>query len=174
MQQGLRPIIGETFGASRRGGTVFTHVRIGEEEYGPLVPKGQLNLLLGLEPLEALRAAVKFGGSETYCIVSSAIVQTAATLSGEDQYPKLEKIVSAISAICKETYLIEPNQVFEELGTSRILNTYMLGALAGSEKTPLLTDTIESALELVVHTKLPNVEAFLKGLHDFKENYPIK
>lgn len=161
--QDLRPVVGETFGASRRGGTVFTHVRIGEKEYGPLIPKGHLNLLLALEPLEGLRAAVKFAGSDTRAIICSAKVQTAGSLSGDDRYPELGEIISAISSICKETYLIDPSQVFSELGTSQILNTFMIGTLAGSKITPLKPDTIEKAIVHSVGSKLPNEEAFQRG-----------
>jgi indolepyruvate ferredoxin oxidoreductase beta subunit len=172
--QGKRPIIGETFGASRRGGTVFTHVRIGDQDYGALIPRGHLNLLLGLEPLEGLRAAIKFAGEDTYAIISSTIIQTASTLSGQEQYPKLENIVSALSSICKETYLIDFSQVFADLGTSRILNMYVLGALAGSNKTPLKTENIMKAIGLVVSSNLPNEEAFQKGLRDIQNCEPIK
>jgi indolepyruvate ferredoxin oxidoreductase beta subunit len=168
MLQGLRPIIGETFGASRRGGTVFTHVRIGKRDYGPLIPRGHLNLLLGLEPMEGLRAAIKFAGSDTYAIISSIPVRPASALSGEDQYPKMEELVSSISSLCREAYFLNPTHVYADLGTTRILNTYMLGAFAGSEKSPLDSDNIRKAIELLVSSNLPNSEAFQRGALDIQ------
>jgi indolepyruvate ferredoxin oxidoreductase beta subunit len=172
--QGLKPIIGETFGASRRGGTVFTHVRIGDREYGPLIPFGYLNLLLGLEPLEGLRAATKFTGPETYAIISSTIVQTAGTLSGEEKYPDVKEVISALSKITKQTILIDPTQAFANLGTSLVLNTYMLGALAGSNMTVLNADNIRKGIKLLVGSNLPNEEAFQAGFRDIQHYQSIK
>ena len=63
LQNGLRPVAGETFGASRRGGTVLTHLRISTQDRGPLIPKGRADLLLGMEPLETLRAASEYAGT---------------------------------------------------------------------------------------------------------------
>jgi len=53
--------VGETFGAAMRGGAVASHVRIGEDVYGPLVGKGQADMVLALEPLEGLGAALASG-----------------------------------------------------------------------------------------------------------------
>ena len=172
--QGLKPVIGETFGASRRGGTVFTHVRIGDREFGPLIPSGYLNLLLGLEPLEGVRAAIKFAGPETYAIISPIIVQTAGTLSGKERYPDVKEIVSALSKITKHTVLIDPTQTFANLGTSLVLNTYMLGALAGSNMTVLNAHNIKKGIELLVDSELPNEEAFQAGFRDIQHYQSIK
>ena len=54
VRSGLRPVVGDTFGASRRGGSVLTHLRIGKTDWAPLIPKGEVDIILGLEPLEAL------------------------------------------------------------------------------------------------------------------------
>jgi Pyruvate/2-oxoacid:ferredoxin oxidoreductase gamma subunit len=82
--------------------------------------------------------------------------------------------MSAISSICEETYLLDPTNVFSELGSSRILNTYMLGALAGLNRTPLNAANIRKAIGLVVKSKLPNADAFQKGFQEIQNCEPIK
>ena len=52
--------VGETFGAAMRGGAVASHVRIGPEVYGPLVSRGQADMVIALEPLEGLRIGVDY------------------------------------------------------------------------------------------------------------------
>jgi indolepyruvate ferredoxin oxidoreductase beta subunit len=51
--------IGETYGASQRGGDVMSHIRLSvRRKYGPLIPHGGAHIVLGLEPLETVRILV--------------------------------------------------------------------------------------------------------------------
>lgn len=45
----------ETIGMAQRGGCVVSHVRIGGERTGPLIPRGLADVLIGFEPGEAAR-----------------------------------------------------------------------------------------------------------------------
>ena len=56
---------GEFHGVAQRGGAVFSHVRFGDRVHSPMAPRGQVDFLLALERLEALRYAhfVKPGGT---------------------------------------------------------------------------------------------------------------
>ena len=48
--------IGETYGASQRGGSVMSHIRLSTlKQLSPLIPRGKADVVLGLEPVEALR-----------------------------------------------------------------------------------------------------------------------
>ena len=50
--------VGETYGASQRGGSVMSHVRVSlTTEYGVLIPRGQADIIVGFEPIETLRVA---------------------------------------------------------------------------------------------------------------------
>ena len=54
-ESGLKVISGETHGLAQRMGSISVHLRFGAEVYGPLVPWGRADLILGLEPVETLR-----------------------------------------------------------------------------------------------------------------------
>ena len=55
-EKGLQITIGETFGASQRGGSVMSHLRISAaSSWSPQIPKGQAHMVIALEPIEALR-----------------------------------------------------------------------------------------------------------------------
>ncbi len=92
VRSGLRPVVGDTFGASRRGGSVLTHLRIGKTDWAPLMPKGEVDILLGLEPLEALRAALEYAGNRTVAIISQTKIPTVDVNNEKIEYPSLEKI----------------------------------------------------------------------------------
>ena len=54
--------IGETYGASQRGGAVMSHLRVSRQtQYGPLIAEGQADIILGLEPLETMRVLAQYG-----------------------------------------------------------------------------------------------------------------
>ena len=82
MQKGERAHTAETIGMAQRGGSVFSHVRIGEGAYSPLIPYGAADLIIGFEPSEALRALPYLRAGGTVVVSSRAIAPTTATLSG--------------------------------------------------------------------------------------------
>ena len=90
VMQGLRPVVGDTFGASRRGGSVMTHIRIGKRDWAPLIPKGEADVLLGFEPVEALRAAIRYAGERTIALVSMMPVPPSNVTSGNLSYPAVD------------------------------------------------------------------------------------
>jgi len=122
VQSGLRPVVGDTFGASRRGGSVLTHLRIGKTDWGPLIPKGKADILLGLEPLEALRAAAEFAGERTVALVSKTKIPTVATNNEPTDYPAIERIIEQL----KPPYLWKLYEKPWNLFLVRIQQTFWL------------------------------------------------
>ncbi|UCH04044.1 MAG: 2-oxoacid:acceptor oxidoreductase family protein [Candidatus Thorarchaeota archaeon] len=164
VRRNLRPVVGDTFGASRRGGAVLTHLRIGEFDMGPLIPRNQADLILGLEPLETLRAAVKFGRQDTVVIFSELKVDTADTLGGKTEYPDIDKMTEALESISGVVFRLDPKASLDKIGSSRVLNSYMIGALAGSGKTPLNPSELRGLVGETLKPKKTNISAFDAGL----------
>ncbi|MFH1757501.1 MAG: 2-oxoacid:acceptor oxidoreductase family protein, partial [Pseudomonadota bacterium] len=55
VHKGYFTTIGETYGASQRGGSVMSHIRISsKKQLSPLIPKGKADVIVALEPVEAL------------------------------------------------------------------------------------------------------------------------
>src|SRR4030043_2158604 len=70
--KGFFVTIGETYGASQRGGAVMSHIRISaQKQLSPLIPKGKADIVVGLEPVEALRVLTQYGNRETGVIVNT-------------------------------------------------------------------------------------------------------
>jgi indolepyruvate ferredoxin oxidoreductase beta subunit len=55
MEKGLNVRTSETIGMSQRGGSVVTHVRMGETVHSPMIPKGAADVIMAFEPAEAVR-----------------------------------------------------------------------------------------------------------------------
>ena len=84
VEKGYKVTIGETYGASQRGGSVMSHVRISKkQQYGPLIPPRRGDLVIALEPSEAARVLSKFGNPDIVCIVNTRPVHPVDVISGD-------------------------------------------------------------------------------------------
>jgi indolepyruvate ferredoxin oxidoreductase beta subunit len=67
VRDGYFVTVGETYGASQRGGPVMSHMRISREtQYSPFIPDGCADIILGMEPVETLRMLGRYGNSKNY------------------------------------------------------------------------------------------------------------
>lgn len=171
--QGMKPVVGQIFGASQRGGSVYTHIRIADHDTGPLIPRGRVDMLLGLEPLETLRAAVDYAGPQTTVVLSTMEVRTTATRCEEDGHPSSGKVVDALATICAKVYAIDAGAALKAIGTARALNAYMLGALAALNNTPLQADNIKASLAEIIPLTGMNLAAFGAGAQDIMDVTPV-
>ena len=101
VKKGYLVVVGETYGPSQRGGAVMSHVRISEEtQYGPLIPDGGADIVLGMEPVETLRVLGQFGNPNVFTIFNPRPIYPLSVLSGEAEYPdsdRLEKNIKHLS-----------------------------------------------------------------------------
>lgn len=160
--QGLRPVVGDTFGASRRGGSVLTHIRIGKQDWGPLIPKGEVDVLLGFEPLEALRAATKYAGDRTVAVVSLTPVPPSRVTSGNLTYPKIDDIERALESMCRQVHLLDTEPVLNRSGSTRVLNSYMIGVLSSLENGPFDSKNLRQAISRILDSE-KDLAAFDEG-----------
>jgi indolepyruvate ferredoxin oxidoreductase beta subunit len=137
--------VGEIHGMAQRGGHVVCTVRIGDEVYGPIIDSGTADLVVGFEPLETLREIQAI--SKTGYVVMNSHVQYPVEVSmGKTEYPTHEEILSHMQAFTKNIKELDAMELAKKAGSSRSMNMVMLGALLGTELTPLKK---ELALEVV-------------------------
>lgn len=129
MDEGFTVVNTETKGAAQRGGSVLSHLRINSnpEIYSPLVPKGQADVLLGFEPLEAMRYINLLSRQGKY-IINTAPVPTILAKLNVDRYPTQEEMISTIDQLGAKGYFIDATQAASELGDVLLTNVVMLGA----------------------------------------------
>lgn len=166
MKSGLRPVIGQIFGASRRGGSVFTHVRIWKEDLGPLIPHDHVDLLLGLEPLETLRAAVKLASKRTSVIMSRVPIPTTKALSREHKYPDLGELEESLREICSKLHPFNASESLSIRGMGKALNMYLLGVMVALKETLLEKEHVEKAIETMFPTLTSPGGAFYLGISE--------
>jgi indolepyruvate ferredoxin oxidoreductase beta subunit len=120
----------ETIGAAQRGGSVVSHLRISDQTiYSPLVPQASADVLVGFEPIEALRN-IKLVNSHSRYIINMEPVPTVLCNMGLDHYPAPERIIEVFQERCKEGYVFNATAKARALGNALMTNVVILGALA--------------------------------------------
>lgn len=139
----------ETHGMAQRGGSVINHTRIGCR-FSPMVPSGGADVLLALEPAEALRFGHYLSRDGVALINTEPVLPVSVTM-GKSVYPALEDLVAPLRKICKEVRTLDATTLAKTAGTSQAMNVVMLGAL--SKYTPIKEELLLDALCDVVPKK---------------------
>jgi len=129
MGRGYNVLGTETIGAAQRGGSVVSHIRISRGQvYSPLVPRGQADILLGLEPLETLRHRERLNPQGQY-LLNMYKIPTVMCNMGLDHYPSDQEIERATTFLGARGYIIPATQRAYEIGNVILANVVMFGAL---------------------------------------------
>lgn len=122
--------LSEVHGMSQRGGSVVTHVRIGDDIAAPLVTPGEADYILAFEQLEALRWAyyLKKGGK---ILVNDQQIMPMPVITGAVEYP--EGIYAKLAEAGKEAIVVDGLGLAEEAGNTKAVNVVMIGALCAIE-----------------------------------------
>jgi indolepyruvate ferredoxin oxidoreductase beta subunit len=164
IKEGLYVTVGETYGASQRGGPVMSHVRFSAlAQCGPLIPEGEADIIVGLEPIEALRIIADYGNPGTRVIVSPRPIYPIWVLSGQAKYPPVEEVMQKLGELVAEVRVVK---AIEEGETGLAANVVMVGALAGSGMLPVKMKNFEESIREIVSPKDLdlNLRAFKKGV----------
>lgn len=145
MEKGLPVMSAETIGMAQRGGSVFSHVRIGEGLYSPMIARGEADIIIGFEPGEAVRMLPFLREGGTVITSSREIIPVTASLSGSsyngsEMIAYLKKQVNNLS-------VIDGQKACEEIGSPKVLNLLLLGAAVRSGALGLSKEDIKAAIK---------------------------
>jgi len=160
--EGYDAKVSEVHGMSQRGGAVVTYVRYGDKVYSPIVDKGQAELLVSFEILEAARWLDHLmpGGQ---VVTNTQQIDPIPVITGAVKYP--EDLVEKFKATGVKVDAIDALALAEEAGSSKTVNIVMMGRL--SKYFPFPKETWIKALEDSVQPKFleMNRRAFEAGLN---------
>ncbi len=166
-RKGLSITIGETFGASQRGGSVMSHLRISTgSSWSPQIPKGQGHLVIALEPTEAMRVLGNYGNPNIKVLCNTRSIHAIGVISGEQQYPDLADIKSWVAELSEAAWFMDATDKAMELGNPILGNIMMIGAAAGIGVLPLDREDFETAIteNLSVDKQELNLKAYDMGI----------
>jgi indolepyruvate ferredoxin oxidoreductase beta subunit len=143
----------ETHGMAQRGGSVINHTRLGCR-FSPMVPSGGADVLLALEPAEALRFG-HYLSQDGVALINTQPVLPVSVTAGKFDYPCLEDLIAPLRRICKDVKPIDATGLAAKAGTALAMNVVMLGAL--SKYIPIKEELLLKALGEVVPPKFLDV-----------------
>lgn len=123
LQRGYHVKQSEVHGMSQRGGAVQSHLRIADHPiHSDLIPLGQADLLIAVEPLEVLRYI-------EYLSEGGVVVSNSVSFANIRDYPSLENVLDRIARLGNHV-LIDAQRLAKVAGSTRAENMVMLGAAA--------------------------------------------
>ncbi|MGQ9582211.1 MAG: 2-oxoacid:acceptor oxidoreductase family protein [Thermoplasmatota archaeon] len=130
-----------SYGMAQRGGAVWAHLRIGERVLNARIERGEANLLVGMELLEAARSAPLLapGGS---AVVHRALLPPAGA---PDPAPP-ERLEALIGAVCARALFLDAGELAGPLG-ERGVNAVLLGAASLAPGLPMRAGALEGAIK---------------------------
>ena len=161
---GLRVRGSEILGMAVRGGSVTSSIRIGEDVYGPLIPTGKCQALVGMEPSEALRN-ISYLSKSSLVLLNTAVTAPFTVFIGESSYPSLETILEKLNKASGRIIQLNAAQLAQKTGSLLTTNIVMLGALFGTEQLPIKIATIKETISERFPAKVAplNIKAFDLG-----------
>lgn len=152
--------VSEVHGMSQRGGSVVTYVKYGSKVYSPIIEKGEADIILAFEKLEALRwfSYLKEGGK---IIVNEQKINPMPVIIGKAKYP--EKILEKLKSVFGNTLSIDALSIAKQCGNAKTVNTVLIGLMARS--TDIEKEVWLEAIRETVPPKLTdvNIKAFEAG-----------
>jgi len=155
LKQGYDVRTTELHGLAQRGGSIPIHIRFGEKMYTPLVLEGEADLIIALEPLEALRTTY-FGSKKqktTFVIDNYKIPPITVSAFGE-KYPNKDEIINYIKPFSGNIVILNASDIVKkELGSVLTSNIFILGYAVSKGFLPLKEKFVVEAMQEVVPQK---------------------
>lgn len=151
MERGLPVKTAETIGMAQRGGSVFSHVRMGEGAHSPLIGRGRADAIVAFEPAEAVRQLpfLRPGGM---VVTSDAPVVPVSAATGGPAYD-LPAIMFHLHERVgeKNLVIVDASAAAAKIGTAKALNVVLLGAAARAGALgPVTTGDLVAAVRALV------------------------
>lgn len=159
MSVGYDVKMSEIHGMSQRGGDVSTQVRFGQKVYSPIVGKGQADVIVAFEKMEALRW-IEYLKPDGKMVINDFEIPSVPILMGAAEYP--EGIIEELSSKC-DTHVFKAADIANELGNGKAMNIVLLGALVkamgvdGIDWSDIIAKNVKKGFEEL------NIKAFKAG-----------
>ena len=159
----------DSLGMAQRGGSVTSHVRIGEKVFSPMIPLGGADFLVSYERLEAVRSLALLRPDGIAIVDSVAVTPLSVTIDGY-HYPSIDEVRESLSAITQWAYVLPAMEMATKLGNPRASSVLCLGFLSVFLEIPEQSwfDEIRRHLPLRLHEV--NLAAFNAGVEAARES----
>ena len=132
LREGYDVKVSEVHGMSQRGGSVVTYVKYGEKVYSPCIDKGEADIILAFEMLEACRA-LPFLKKDGKIIVNTQEIKPMPVITGAMDYP--QELVKKLEGVAN-TKTLDALSLAAQAGNLKAVNVVLIGVLAKESDIP--------------------------------------
>lgn len=127
LSSGFDVKVSEVHGMSQRGGSVVTYVKYGDKVYSPVIEKGEADIIISFEQLEAARwlSYLKKGG---HLIVSTQKADPMPVIMGAAEYPS--DIINKLTALGADVTAVDALSLAEKAGSPKASNVVLMGVIS--------------------------------------------
>lgn len=145
MEKNIPVMSAETIGMAQKGGSVFSHIRLGDDLYTPMIPLGGADIIIGFEPAETVRMLpyLKKGGN---VIVNSCATKPVTAVLSDTGYDGTE-MIAYLQAKVEHLTVVDCNRASEEIGSGKVVNMVLLGAALETGELPVTKDDIKALIQ---------------------------
>ncbi|MBP3866311.1 MAG: indolepyruvate oxidoreductase subunit beta [Eggerthellaceae bacterium] len=145
----------ETIGMAQRGGSVVSHVRMGnegEEVLSPLIAEETADMIIAFEPAEGARMLPYLGKDGVLVTAETAIQPVTAALTGGSYEGSdvIEQLYSMFDVSSERLVVVPDEWVLDQVGNRKALNTVLLASALATGRLPLTIDDLRSAIKVCV------------------------
>jgi indolepyruvate ferredoxin oxidoreductase, beta subunit len=163
VRRGYRITIGETFGMSQRGGAVMSHIRVSSQaQWSPQIPRGGADLIVALEPVEAIRVLMTYGNPGVKVVINNRPVYPVGVITGALAYPSQKEIENIVRSLSAAAWFLDATDEAVKLGNPILGNIVMIGAVTAVGELPVSREDFQEAIgrSLPPDRLAVNIEAF--------------
>ncbi len=141
----------ETIGMAQRGGSVFSHLRMGESIWSPMIARGEADLILGFEPGEAVRMLPYLKPDGQMIVSSRPVMPVTAALGGNAYRP--EEMLAFLREHVSRLWIVDTDRALREVGSAKVLNLVLLGAAAARGALGLTREDLREAVRTQIQER---------------------
>ena len=145
MEKGIPVMSAETIGMAQKGGSVFSHLRMGDEIYAPMLSKKSADVIIGFEPAEAVRMLPYL--AENGCVVVNQCPVIPVTSVLKTSSYDGSEMIAYLKQQVKNLIVIDGSAACREVGSPKTLNMILLGAALDSGILPFTTEEIKNVMQ---------------------------
>lgn len=171
IKEGKNVILSEVHGMAQRGGSVISEMKIGNS-LSPLIKNGEADIILGFEPIEALRVLDKASIDSTIIINNNPIIPLLVSL-GKAKYPDLNRHYEEIRKFNKNLIIIDARSLALKAGHIITENIVLLGVLSATPMFPISSNSMIKTVEesFPIAYKDINIKAWTLGYEEGRKIY---
>jgi len=171
VKEGYLITFGQSYPAQQRGGSVINYIRISREiQASPIIPQGRADVIVAMEPVEALRMLAQYGSPDVITMVNPRPLQAMDVTGLGVKYPSVEKVMDDVKELSGKTWVVNATEEAQNLGNAIMANVVLVGALVGSGVLPLTRESMEPVLKERFPKAVDiNLKAFEKGIELIKQ-----